>query len=551
MAISFQGLTTGIQTDQLVAAILSQEGQSVQRMVDKQAFNKLRITALQTVRKGMDDLSTSLAAIQDRLNSRTVTSTDSNSVYVSATATGAAAGNYDLKVTTVATRGRVAVTAVADPATAMFSSSTASFGVQGTDGVVKNVTLSSNSLNGLRDAINASGAGVTASIINTGSGATPYQLVVSAKETGTGTGTTSGKVSLVAVDDADATALGIATGTINVDGNGDPISLTGGISSSVADTAKDAVFTLNGIELTRKSNIVTDAADGVTFTLKQGGQTGTTTLTIAQDKAAATSGLQDVIGKYNALMKAYKAASVSTKDSNGAIIKAPLAGDQTVRSLLSQIQSALTGQIAGPSESTTITSTSSLGISTGADGSLSLNTSTFQAALEKDPKAVQNLFTFSANSTSGIVTLKEGTASTSTGAVTFNITSYVSGGHVEGTLNGVAVTGEDGTLKGTGISGLEGLTVSVLGTGSGTLNLVRGGGQKVRDLISQFTAGGTGDISLALLNIDSQNKALETQVAQGQARLDRRKKVLQAKFSAMETAVAQMKAAVGGLGGLG
>ena len=51
----------------------------------------------------------------------------------------------------------------------------ASFAVQGTDGVAKVVTLTAanNSLNGLASAINASGAGVSASIVNTGSGTRP------------------------------------------------------------------------------------------------------------------------------------------------------------------------------------------------------------------------------------------------------------------------------------------------------------------------------------------------------------------------------------------
>lgn len=540
MAISFQGIGTGVQTDQLVAAILSQEGQSVQRMVDKQAFNKLRTTALQSFRKGMDDLSTSLAAIQDRLNARTVTSTDTNSVYVSATATKAAAGNYDLNVSQVATRGRLAFS-VANPTDPIFSSSSATFSVQGIDGVTTPITLSANSLNGLRDAINASSASVTAAIIDTKDGsATPFRLVISAKETGIGTNTTLGKITLSADNPSDATALGFISGSSQ--------------SSNAAETAKEAIFTLNGTELHRNSNVVTDAADGVTFTLKQGGQTGNTTLTIAQDKTSATTGIQDVIGKFNALKKIYKDASTSLKDSEGAIIKAPLAGDETVRSFLSQIQTALTGQLSGPSGGTTITSAASLGISTGADGNLSLNITTFQAALEKDPTAVQNLFTFNASATSGAVALKESTSKTSTGVVSFNITSFVSGGAVAGTLTygGIEynLTGTNGTLTGTAGTPLEGLTLSVLGLGTGTLNLTRGGGQAVRDLVSQFTGSGSGGIQSALTNIENQNKALDDQIIQGQARLARRRIVLISKFSKMETAIAQMKAAVGGLGGL-
>lgn len=564
--VSFQGLTTGIQTDQLIAAILSQEGTSVQRLQDRQNYNKIRSTAIQSIRTNANSLSTSLAALLDRFNARSVTSTDTNNVYVSATANGAAAGNYDLNVNTVATRGRIAPTlsggvptnlAAADPAAAIFTSAKASFAIQGTDGVTKAFELTNNSLNGLRDAINASGAGVTASVINAGTGATPYQLVLTAKETGTGT--TSGVVTFAAIDNEDASAttvdpaLGITAGAITGTFAA-PTGISGGLTNA-SDPAKDAVFTLNGIQLTRKSNVVTDAVDGITFTLKQGGQTGTTTLTVSQDKASATTGLQDVISKYNALLKAYNAAAVSTKDDKGNIIKGALAGDESIKSILSQVRSALTGTISGPSGSTTLTSLNTLGVSTGSDGSLSLNTSTFHAALDKDPAAALNLFTFAGKSTNGVVSLKEGTSKTSTGAVTFNITSYVSGGAVAGsfTLDGTTydLTGTNGTLTGTAGTALEGLTVTVVGTGTGTLNLTRGGGQAVRDLISKYTAAGTGDITKALANIDTQNKALSLQIDEGNARLKRRELVLKAKFAKLEVDIASRRAAVGGLGALG
>ena len=223
-----------------------------------------------------------------------------------------------------------------------FSSAKASFAVRGTDGVIKAFELANNSLYGLRDAINAAGAGVTASVVNTGSGATPYQLVITAKETGTGI--TGGVVTLAAIDNADLSAttvdpaLGITggalTGTIAA-----PTGLTGGLQSGAAETAKDAVFSINGIQLTRKSNVVTDAAEGVTFTLKQGNQTGSTTLTVAQDKTTATNGMQDVITKFNTLLKVYKDASASTKDSDGAVIQGALSNDATSRTIISQILS--------------------------------------------------------------------------------------------------------------------------------------------------------------------------------------------------------------------
>ncbi len=566
-AISFQGLATGLQTDALVNAILAQEGKGLAAFQARQTRNKTRTSALTSMKSAMTTLSVSLAALQDKFNARTVTSTDTTGTYVTASASGAATGNYDLSVNTVATKGRISPTlsgvvptnlAVADPAAAIFSSAKASFAVRGTDGVIKAFELANNSLSGLRDAINASGAGVTASVVNTGTGATPYQLVITAKETGTGT--TGGVVTLAAIDNADLSATvvnpalgitgGVLSGTIAA-----PTGLSGGLQSGAAETAKDAVFTINGIQLTRKSNVVTDAAEGVTFTLKQGNQTGATTLTVAQDKATATNGMQDVITKFNTLLKVYKDAAASTKDSDGAVIQGALSNDATSRTIISQIRAALTGASSGLPGSAAYQTPASLGVKTQSDGTLSLDATVFQAALEKDPAAAKRLFTISGESNNGILAFQGAGAKTATGAITFSIDSYTAGGAVSGTFSGTAngtpfsigLTGSNGTLIGNIGTALEGLTVSVSATGSGTLTISRGAGQTARDLITSLMASGSGSLANALTSIEDNNKTLATQIESAQSALDRRKKVLQLQFSKMEVTIAQMRATAGSL----
>ncbi len=567
-AMSFQGLTTGLQTDALITAILAQEGTGVAALQARQARNKLRTTALTAMNSSMNNLMVSLAALKDKFNARTVTSTDADGTNVTATASGATTGSYDVTVTTVATKARISATlvggvpqnlAVADPAAAIFSSSKASFAVRGTDGVIKTFELANNSLNGLRDAINASGAGVSASIVNTGSGTQPYQLVITAKETGTGT--TSGVVTLAAIANADASvttvdpALGITAGTLTGDFAA-PTALAGGLTSTASGSSGvDSVFTLNGIQLTRKTNVVTDAAEGMTFTLKQGGQTGTTTLTVAQDKTSATAGMQDVLTKFNALLKVYKDAASSTKDADGNIVQGALAGDASSRSIINQIRMTLTGASAGLPSSSAYATPASLGIKTLADGTLSLDTTTFQAALEKDPLAAKRLFTFSGESNNGVLAFNSAGAKTATGAVAFTINSYVAEGAVTGTFSGtyngeafsLALTGSNGNLVGGVGTALEGLSVTVTATGAGTLTLSRGAGQAASDLITSMTTSGSGTLATALTAIETQNRTLTTQIDAGQSALDRRKKVLQAKFSKMEVAVAQMRAAAGQL----
>lgn len=653
-AISFQGMSSGLQTDALVNAIIAQEGKKVEALTARQTRNATKTTALNSMKSGMSSLYISLAALQDKLNSRIVTSTDINNTNVTASASGAASGNYDLNVNQTATKARISpilnnytgsssapavltytgstantttgavgfnidassvpggavsgtftvggtnyvltgttgvltgaagtpleglsvtVTgaaggkgtltlaaepsnlAVANPADTIFTSTKASFAVKGTDGVTKAFELTNNSLNGLRDAINASGAAVTASIINTGAGANPYQLVISAKETGTGT-VAGGVISLAAIANEDVSnptttvkaSLGITSGTITGTIT-TPTGLAGGLTSDMSGaSAKDAIFTLNGIQLTRKTNTVSDAADGVIFTLKQGGQTGTTTLTVAQDKTTATAGMQDVITKYNALLKIYKDAAASTKDTNGTILQGALSGDDTSRSILSQIRTTLTGASAGLSSSATFQNAAGVGVKTNADGTLTLDTTAFQAAVEKDPAGVMRLFSFTGSSSNGVVAFKGASANSATGSVGFTITNY-SGGAFDATFTGTAhgpitVHGTNGSFLGSVGTDLEGMSLAVTGNGTGTLSLSRGAGQAASDLITKFTAYGSGSLANALTSISNQNKTLANQIASGQSALDLRKKQLQAQFAKMEVAIGQLKSAGGSL----
>jgi len=565
---SISGITTGIDTTALINAIVAQKATGMNRLQAKKDLNDKKTAALTAMRTALTTLSLSLATLQDKLNNRTVTSTDSNNTNVTATANGVASGNYDITVKTVATKGRLSANldpatgfttnlAVANPGDSalspIFTSGTsATFAVQGTDGVVKEITLdaSSNTLNGLRDKINASGAGVTASVVNMGKGPNPYQLVLTAKDTGTGK--TGGVVTLAALSGTVAPSLGIAAGSYGTPLADGTQTIVGGTTSAASGAnATDATFTLNGIELTRTTNVVKDAVDGMTFTLKQGGQTGTTTLTVAPDKAGATAAAQDFITKYNQLMKDYHDASTSTKNADGSINQAPLASDSATRAMMANLKSTLFGQTSGLPSDSAYKTLPSLGISTQADGTVYMNTITFQAAVTNDLASVQRLFTFAGSSTSPAVTFRAGGTKTVTGPVDFAITKDGSG-VLWGTLTRNGVTSDpiqvtDGVLTGTG--DYAGLSLAVTDIGSGTLTLSRGVGQAAKDIISSFTSVSTsGGIKSILDSIQVQNKSLSAQIQTAQTRLNQEKENLKKKFAQMESVVAQMRGSAASLG---
>lgn len=565
---SISGVTTGIDTTALINAIVAQKSTGMNRLQAKKDLNDKKTTALNAMRTALTTLSLSMATLQDKLNSRTVTSTDSNNTNVTASASGVASGNFEINVKTVATKGRLSATldpvtgyttnlAVSNPGDSTLSpiftsGSSATFAVQGTDGVVKEITLdaSSNTLNGLRDKINASGAGVVASVVNMGKGPNAYQLVLSAKDTGTGR--TSGVVTLATLSGSVAPGLGIASGSYGTPLADGTQTIVGGLTSATSGaSATDATFTLNGIELTRTTNVVKDAVDGMTFTLKQGGQTGTTTLTVAPDKAGATAAVQDFITKYNQLMKDYQAASTSTKNADGSVNQAPLAADSTTRALMASLKATLFGQTSGLPAGSAYKTLPNVGISTQADGTVYLNVITFQNAVGNDLAAVQRLFTFAGESSTPAVTFRAGGSKTVTGAVDFAVTKDPGTGALSGTLTRNGVTSDpilvvDGVLTGTG--DFAGLSLAVTDTATGTLTLSRGVGQAMKDIISSFTSVSSGGGLKAILDsIQAQNKSLSAQIQTAQTRLNQEKENLKKKFAQMESVVAQMRGSAGSL----
>src|SRR6266849_5226381 len=198
-------------------------------------------------------------------------------------------------------------TGYADATTAAVSSTgTMQLKINGV-AVSPNISLDAahNNLNGLRDAINGLNAGVTASVIGTGTGATPYYLSISANSTG-----------LNAITLFDDPAGANTQKALN------------GSSGANAD------FYVNGAHVTSQTNVFSNVIPGVTFTIV--GQTSgaeAVTLSAASDSTQLSNALQDFVSKYNAV---------------GALLNAQIgtaAGLLTGNSLIYNIQSELRGLV--------------------------------------------------------------------------------------------------------------------------------------------------------------------------------------------------------------
>ncbi len=580
-SVNFSGLSTSLPTEQMIQAILDQEGLPLQRMQAKQAFNTKRMSQLRSINSAMLAFNTTVATLANSsFASRSVTNSDSNNSYVSATASQAASGTYEVAITNIASKARLdnASFALSDATTAKVFDTTANnsatFAVKGTDGLLKTFTVgtSNNTLNGLRDAINASGAGITATVINSGSGATPYRLILTANDTGTGS--TSGDLSITQIhggtntlgiaqssalgfdaadqtsklfDDsvnptasfavkgadgvvktfslqgesnsltglqsalnasgADVVASIASTGDVanpyrlvltpknKVDSTGKEITLaqtggetntlgiatgtesggviTGGSSATFTDgtvtssdpllkqRAVDAVFSVNGVSLTRKSNSVSDVVEGMTLTLKAPDGGKTSTITVSSDRSAITAGMNDVVTRFNTIFKTYK-------DNSGT--GGTLAGDTVVRGLIERLRRELVFPVASVSSDASVRSGAEAGFKTNRDGTLSLDTSTMNATLERDPKAVEAMF------------------------------------------QKVSTT--------------------------------------LQETVFAITSAGTGDIAQMVRRMDTENTTLARNIQTNQDRLERRRETLKLQFANLEATVGKMQSAGQSLAGI-
>lgn len=161
-------------------------------------------------------------------------------------------------------------------------------------------------------------------------------------------------------------------------------------------TAKDASFTYNGLDITRTSNTVSDLLSGVTITLKEGSDANpsTSNVSVKQDVSGIESKLDSFVEKYNS---AISQLSTMTKSSKDASQRGVFSSDSTIKAMKNTVLTMLStaGEGSGRLED--------YGFSSNRDGTISLDHSAFEEKLSENPANVQAFFsggTFTSNGTS-------------------------------------------------------------------------------------------------------------------------------------------------------
>jgi flagellar hook-associated protein 2 len=370
--------------------LMAVERQPIDKLNTQVAGYQTKISSFGTLKGLVSTFQTALQSLNNNFQEFSATPSDTGIFSASATS-AAAVGTYTLEVTNLA-HAQSLVTAGQTSSTTALGSGTATtvtfdFGtISGgtlTSGIysgaaftangtgTKSITIdgTNNTLQGIRDAINTAKIGVTASIVNDGSG-TPYRLALTSDATGA---SNSIKITTDAGDAAVDSLLAY-----------DP---AGAQHLNQTIAAQNANFTVNGIAITKTSNTVTDAIQGVTLTLNKP-TTIPATLTVTRDTNAVNTAVSGFVDAYNALTSQLKSRSAY----GSATTTAPaLAGDGTVRLMLDQLRGIFM-TAATPVLGGALTSLSQVGITSQADGTLKLDSSKLNSAMTNNFSDVTNLF---------------------------------------------------------------------------------------------------------------------------------------------------------------
>jgi flagellar hook-associated protein 2 len=430
MAISAPGVGSNLDVNSIVSQLMTLEQRPRTLLDAKEAGYQAQLSAYGQLRGALSALESAVGGLSDptRFAGRSATTGDSSVVSASAAATAANA-TYEVAVTQLAqhqsltTSGQASLTAAVGSGAGSvltFEFGTisggalsggvytgASFALDGSS-ATRTVTIdaSNNSLQGMRDAINAANVGVTASILNVG-GATPYRLVLQSAAGGSAASMRIG----VSGDSAVA-------GLLSYDPAG-----TQNLTQTVA--AQDANLTVNSLPITSGSNTLTEAIQGVTLSLAK---TGITTVTIGRDAAAAQQAGQAFVKAYNDLNAMLRDLTRFDADGNSS---GTLVGDSAARTIQSQLREALSSGLAG-GNGNTLRVLSQVGMSFQKDGSLAFDGGKLAQALASDPSGVARLFASGGAASDSLIKVAGTGAATVPGTYAVEITHLATRGQLVG-----------------------------------------------------------------------------------------------------------------------
>ncbi len=363
--INITGLGSGLDTNSIIAALLSVERLPVTHKTNQQTTLNAQQAQLRTIQGNLQSLAFSAADLASPSlfkSAQSVSSSEPTRV-TATTSSGAAVGGYEVEVSKLANSAQRTFT---------FTSPTSAEALT-IDGHSTEVAAGAT-IQAFVDSINSdSSATVYAAALENGS------VVLSSRETGNN-----------------------GAGFIQVSAPGGTLVEQAGL----AKEGKNAEYSIDGVAGSSKSNIIKNAIPGVTLSLASLTTTGPVTINVAApgpSTSAITEQVQAFVKLYNSTIGSIQ-TQLSTKPPANPqnpieLGMGTLFGDSDLSSLLSSMRRSVYAPGAGlPAEMSSLTN---IGISTGApttggsfsqsavSGQLTVNTAQLESALQSNPTGVK------------------------------------------------------------------------------------------------------------------------------------------------------------------
>jgi flagellar hook-associated protein 2 len=516
------GIDTATLVTNLVAASFSDKESTLQTKTDA---NTAKISSLGTLSGGIDSFASALQQLVAGGTLKSQPSTSDSSVVTATAQSGSSIGNLSaqIEVRQIATAQSMVSGYIPDTSSIGTGSLTLTTGT-GAAARTFNIAIDStnNSLSGLANAINATNtgttpSGITASVVTDSNGA---RLVLKG-----GTGAAN-SFSLAPNSDADSDLTRFA-------------SPQNGGGMTVAQSAQDAIIRMDGVDTVHSSNTVTDLLPGVTLNLVSAKVGTTVSLGVTRPTDAISQAVNDYVSAYNTLLGEITTA-IAPGSTDGTTSAGPLYGNSAIGQMKTMLQhitsTALTNDPSGPQ------TLAEIGVSTGLDGTLTVDSNKLSTALSTYPDAVEAMFNPGQRSDNPLIKITSAMGSTKPG--TYTISGVTTGSPPHGTIGGqpgLPSSTDPNGLVAMSASTAPGLSIQVLGNvASATITVDAGLSgilQGIRDTLR--ASGGL---------LDSLSQSLTTEkssLADAKTKLTDQENTyssqLTTQFTAMQTAVASYK----------
>jgi flagellar hook-associated protein 2 len=424
--ISSLGVGSGLDLGGLVENLLNAERIPTQNSLDRQQQTlTTRLSGIGIFRGALSVFQSSLSGLEDPGNYKLRTfSNEKTSVMGVSVDDDAAVGSYRVDITNLAEKHSLASVAFAStdevvgtgaiqirfgtitgPGFSSFAPDSGS--------TTQTITIdsSNNTLDGIKNTINEGDYGVSAAIVNDGSG---YRLTLESKNSGE-----NAAMEITVTDTGD----GVPTDEFGLSRLAYNASAT---QMTQTQAAEDATLLLNGLPITSRSNTLTETIEGVTLTLNEETDGTAFNLTVSENTRSISDSANKIVDAYNTMINSLNELAQAGEGVQSGV----LVGDSALRTFVSSVRSQVTSAVQGLTGS--VTALSTIGITTQVNGTLAVDSARLNAALANNPTGAKALFAPVGQIADTGIEMDAYTTSTAPGVYDINITQLATRSQLTG-----------------------------------------------------------------------------------------------------------------------